>query len=103
MESRDSADAFSKYRDTLLQEFAIVTSRDLWCKSMVRQMVAQFAKEIHKFMCPGVENDLKTSLFERNRQFSHVQWCNKKSWEGLRRPDQLISLRKLNNNHNNTV
>ena len=52
---------------THLEEFADVTSRDLWCKSMVRQMVAEFAKEIHSFMCQGVKNGSKTSSIERKQ------------------------------------
>ena len=88
---------------THLEESTNVTSRGFWCKNVVRQIVAYLAKEVNKSMCQGIENGLKTSLIERNSQVSHVQWCNKKSWDELmRRPNQLISLRRFNNNRNNS-
>ena len=89
---------------THLEQFANVTSRDLWCKSMARQTVAQPAKEIHKSLCQGVENGLRISSIERNKKVSHVQLCNKRRWDQWpRRPYQFISLRKWNKNHNNNV
>ena len=53
---------------THLEEFANVTSRELWYKHMERQTVAQPAKATRRFMCQGVGNVLRTSSIERNCQ-----------------------------------
>ena len=49
-----------------LEVFANVTSREHWCKSMARQMVAQHATEIHKFMCQGV-GKRSEDIFDRQK------------------------------------
>ena len=62
---------------THLEEFANVTSRELWCKHMEQQTDVLPVKVMDKSMCQGVGNGLRTSLTKRNRQVNHVRWYNK--------------------------
>ena len=77
-------------------------TRALGYERMARQTVAQPAKVMHKSMCQGVENDLKTSSTKRNSQVNHVLWSNKKSSVvRLKRSYQVISVCKWSKNNNN--
>ena len=65
-----------------------------------RQTVVQPAKVMHKFMCQGVVNVLRTSSIERNIGVNQVLWCNKKSLVvRLKRSYQVIS--RWNKNRSN--
>ena len=89
---------------TQLEEFANVTSRELWCKHVARQTVAQPAKVMYKFMCQGCRKRFEDFSIERNSHVNHVKWCNKKSlvvW--LKIPYQVISMRIRNKNGNNNM
>ena len=65
--------------DPPLEEFANVTSRELWCKHMEQQTDALPVKAMDKSMCQGVGNGLRTSLTKRNSPVNHVKWCSKMS------------------------
>ena len=61
---------------THLEQFANVTSQELWCKHMEQQSDALPVKAMDKSMCQGVGNGLKTSLIKRHSQVNHVRWYN---------------------------
>ena len=87
---------------THLEEFANVTSRELWYKHVERQTVAQPAKATRRLMCQGVGNVLRTSSIERNCQGNHVMLRNKTSLVvQLKRSYQAISVRKWSKNIDN--
>ena len=68
---RESADVCWEYRGTRavsllthLEEFANVTSGDLWCKSMARRTVAQGDSQVCVSRCPKRFED----IFDREKQ-----------------------------------
>ena len=87
---------------THLEEFANVTSRELWCKHMEQQTDVLPVKVMDKSMCQGVGNGLRTSLTKRNSQVNHVRWYNKTGqFMRLNKSCQVISACKWSENNNN--